>query len=171
MTALLAGQTFGHLSIVGVSERRASRHRHYVCRCVCGTELDVRAGNLVSGRTRSCGCMPPRPRRIVQTAPPPERPARPGMLPVYQAPPKRPSERTPQHDERAEANHVARVWGVERNHACAHYGACLRRVPPFALDALCLRGCDGEAVTQTETREGRMAAATVARLHALAGVA
>lgn len=27
------------------------------CRCACGTESDVTAGNLLSGKSRSCGCL------------------------------------------------------------------------------------------------------------------
>jgi hypothetical protein len=29
----------------------------YLCRCTCGTEAEVQRGNLVSGSSKSCGCL------------------------------------------------------------------------------------------------------------------
>ena len=52
----LAGMRFGRL----VAERRDdSNHRHpmWICHCDCGLNCLVQAANLVSGNTRSCGCL------------------------------------------------------------------------------------------------------------------
>lgn len=46
------GATFGRLTVVDVAPRsRVS------CKCSCGNQHVAIAGNLLSGRTRSCGCI------------------------------------------------------------------------------------------------------------------
>jgi hypothetical protein len=35
---------------------RINNNTRWLCRCVCGTERPVQAGNLVNGATKSCGC-------------------------------------------------------------------------------------------------------------------
>jgi hypothetical protein len=49
----LANQRFGRWSIVG----SAQRNRYWVGRCDCGREKEIHYANLVSGRSRSCGCL------------------------------------------------------------------------------------------------------------------
>jgi hypothetical protein len=52
----LTGQRFGRL----VMASRVGAHTHDVdwqCLCDCGGKVIVRAGNLCSGRTKSCGCL------------------------------------------------------------------------------------------------------------------
>lgn len=51
----LTGQRFGRLIVV---ERDTSRNGVYwLCRCDCGKTVSVRAYNLTSSSTKSCGCL------------------------------------------------------------------------------------------------------------------
>lgn len=54
----LRGQRFGRLLVVDDAGRRlpGTRQTLWHCRCDCGNETDVLAGNLRKGNTRSCGC-------------------------------------------------------------------------------------------------------------------
>lgn len=56
MTALThpieRGDQFERLTVLDASNRLAVR-----CRCTCGTEKNINAAALYSGRTRSCGCL------------------------------------------------------------------------------------------------------------------
>ena len=54
----ITGQHFGLWTVVGPYEIR-NRHAYWYCRCDCGTEKWVRAGNLKSGVSTSCGCVKP----------------------------------------------------------------------------------------------------------------
>ena len=49
------GQRFGHLLVLS-REPSVFRSVMWLCRCDCGAETIVRAGNLRSGNTSSCGC-------------------------------------------------------------------------------------------------------------------
>ena len=49
----LTGQTFGRLTVVGRGEGTGA----WKCRCECGGEATVRGNSLLSGNTRSCGCL------------------------------------------------------------------------------------------------------------------
>jgi hypothetical protein len=51
---MIAGDTFGRLTLV---ERIATRPSRWRCRCLCGSEVVVRQCHLVTGHTRSCGCL------------------------------------------------------------------------------------------------------------------
>lgn len=57
----LRGQTFARLTVIGdepiVEKRGASRRTFWACRCECGEELFVRSDQLLSGHSRSCGCL------------------------------------------------------------------------------------------------------------------
>lgn len=46
---------YGRLEVIG-TERR-NRRVYYTCRCSCGTIKTIRADNIRSGATRSCGCL------------------------------------------------------------------------------------------------------------------
>ncbi len=52
----ISGQRFGHLTALDVFEKRGKRKYWRVC-CDCGHEKMVLFDNLVSGGTKSCGCM------------------------------------------------------------------------------------------------------------------
>jgi len=51
------GGVFGRLTTV--SEPRTGNTPHYraLCRCTCGVEKSVRCDRLLTGVTRSCGCL------------------------------------------------------------------------------------------------------------------
>ena len=53
----LKNQVFGRLTVI----RRAGRTEHgnvtWLCRCSCTKRCTVAGGNLVSGKTQSCGCL------------------------------------------------------------------------------------------------------------------
>lgn len=52
----LTGRKFGRLTVIGRAESRG-RSSAWRCSCTCGKEVVVRADNLISGGTRSCGCL------------------------------------------------------------------------------------------------------------------
>ena len=51
----LSGQVFGKLTVIAEAPRRNNR-TYWMCRCECGTELEVLAYSLKNGRAKSCGC-------------------------------------------------------------------------------------------------------------------
>jgi len=55
----LVGSTFGRLTVVSRSKDRVTYQgnllHYWVCRCECGRVSEKYQGNLVSGKTRSCG--------------------------------------------------------------------------------------------------------------------
>ena len=58
---LLPGQVFGRLTVLeetpAPTEYTEYKGLWYRCRCQCGNETVVRRSSLVSGATRSCGCL------------------------------------------------------------------------------------------------------------------
>lgn len=48
----LTGQKFGRWTVL-----KYLGDQYYLCRCECGTEREVYAGNLRDGKTKSCGCI------------------------------------------------------------------------------------------------------------------
>ena len=59
----IIGKRFGHLRVLAIwpaRSRKIQRTIYWLCRCDCGVELPVRGHSLSFGRTRSCGCLPPR---------------------------------------------------------------------------------------------------------------
>lgn len=59
---ILIGTQFGYLTTIkdlGMRKQqsRNKNERWSLCKCVCGTELEVRNNNLKTGMTRSCGCI------------------------------------------------------------------------------------------------------------------
>ena len=64
----LTGETFGQLRVLRQYRRIAVDDKRtesiWLCRCLCGVEKIVRLKNLVSGGTRSCGCLAARVRRL-----------------------------------------------------------------------------------------------------------
>ena len=56
----LTGQRFGRLVVLGNSnrgERSKNRHAFWKCKCDCGKEVVIPSNNLMSGGTKSCGCL------------------------------------------------------------------------------------------------------------------
>ena len=53
----LTGQRFGKLTVIGPTEKRKGTSVVWRCKCDCGKETLVAAGSLVSGNTKSCGCL------------------------------------------------------------------------------------------------------------------
>ena len=53
---LSPGMRFGRLTIVSFSHN-AIGGTMWLCRCDCGKEVTVKRGKLVTGHTRSCGCL------------------------------------------------------------------------------------------------------------------
>lgn len=51
----LVGKRFGKLLVL--DRRRRNRTTHYTCRCDCGNSTTTTHSNLVSGATKSCGCL------------------------------------------------------------------------------------------------------------------
>ena len=52
----LVGNRYGRLKVMALDEPHAS-FRMWRCHCDCGDEITIREGNLLSGNTRSCGCL------------------------------------------------------------------------------------------------------------------
>jgi hypothetical protein len=47
------GDEYGDLQVI--RELASSGKRRFLCRCTCGSEVEVRLGHLRSGHTASCG--------------------------------------------------------------------------------------------------------------------
>lgn len=52
----LTGHRFGRLAVLARDPNSRNGHIYWRCLCDCGNETAVRSGNLISGRTTSCGC-------------------------------------------------------------------------------------------------------------------
>lgn len=52
----VTGERFGRLLVTGEASRERGRLR-LVCVCDCGTRIEIRHDSVVSGNTRSCGCL------------------------------------------------------------------------------------------------------------------
>ena len=53
----LTGQSFNAWTVLYKSEKKCRGLTYWHCSCVCGTEKDVAACHLKSGKSASCGCM------------------------------------------------------------------------------------------------------------------
>lgn len=53
----LVGKTFGRWYVAGDDGALRSNGRVVVCTCRCGITRTVRVANLISGGSRSCGCL------------------------------------------------------------------------------------------------------------------
>ena len=58
-TSNLTGAVFGKLTVLGLDTKRSGKGQgsFWLCRCECGTEKSIAYYSLVSGATRSCGCL------------------------------------------------------------------------------------------------------------------
>lgn len=52
----IVGDKFGHWTVASKANR-GKRFSEYECVCSCGTIRIIARGNLVQGKTKSCGCM------------------------------------------------------------------------------------------------------------------
>jgi hypothetical protein len=52
----LTDKTFCELTVLHPYPKSDKHGRYWVCQCSCGQEIAVRASNLVSGHSKSCGC-------------------------------------------------------------------------------------------------------------------
>jgi len=52
----LTGQQFGRLTAISYT-KISNGGAVWFCRCICGNELRVRSHTLISGNTKSCGCL------------------------------------------------------------------------------------------------------------------
>ena len=53
----LKGMTFGRLTVIREEGRTKDRHILCRCRCKCGNIANVSSRDLVTGHTKSCGCL------------------------------------------------------------------------------------------------------------------
>lgn len=59
----LTGQRFGRLLVIERVDRSKlnyvlpGRQLYWLCKCDCGEELVVASSSLLSGKTKSCGCL------------------------------------------------------------------------------------------------------------------
>jgi len=52
----LRGQTFGHLTVISLTEERMGSNVVWECECICGERTKVSSEHLRIGRLKSCGC-------------------------------------------------------------------------------------------------------------------
>lgn len=57
MSKNLTGKRFGRLTALSPTDQRVNGRVVWRCQCDCGNEIDVVSSYLVSGETRSCGCL------------------------------------------------------------------------------------------------------------------
>ena len=57
MGSSLHKQTFGRLTVIELAGVNGHRHSLWLCVCRCGNQVEVTQPNLLSGATRSCGCI------------------------------------------------------------------------------------------------------------------
>jgi len=53
----IAGQTFGYLTALHPTDKRSRKDIVWVCQCKCGKTVEIPATRLLTGNTRSCGCL------------------------------------------------------------------------------------------------------------------
>ena len=53
----LVGKKFGRWLVISMERDSDKRITFYKCKCDCGKELVVRSSNLISGQSKSCGCL------------------------------------------------------------------------------------------------------------------
>ncbi|MBO6164514.1 MAG: hypothetical protein J6N77_05635 [Lachnospiraceae bacterium] len=53
----LAGKRFGRLTAIRRLDKKRGSCYLWLCRCDCGNEIEVTVNSLMTGNTKSCGCM------------------------------------------------------------------------------------------------------------------
>lgn len=56
-TTNIIGQRFSRLLVLSDTERQHGGHRTVLCLCDCGKKIIARNSSLLSGNTKSCGCL------------------------------------------------------------------------------------------------------------------
>ena len=56
-SSMFIGQRFGRWKVISEAKRSSGGFRNWDCVCDCGKEKVVRQGHLMSGASRSCGCL------------------------------------------------------------------------------------------------------------------
>ena len=64
----IIGKKFGRLTVISFSHSNGYR-KYYLCKCECGKEKIIYKGNLLAGRTLSCGCLQKEQARKYNTLP------------------------------------------------------------------------------------------------------
>lgn len=52
----LSGLCFGDWTVIEKTGTTPSRHSLWLCKCICGEESIALQGNLVTGKSKNCGC-------------------------------------------------------------------------------------------------------------------
>ncbi len=54
----IIGKRFGKLIVIKELDNKMDKngHRHFICKCDCGNEIEVLGHNLLANQTQSCGC-------------------------------------------------------------------------------------------------------------------
>ena len=52
----LSGRVFGDLTVIELATKDKNNQTIWKCVCVCGTVRPIRRNDLVSGKSKSCGC-------------------------------------------------------------------------------------------------------------------
>ena len=53
----LSGKVFGNWKVLFRDKENKGRAAFWKCECVCGTKKSIRSGHLLSGDSKSCGCL------------------------------------------------------------------------------------------------------------------
>mgnify|MGYP006055992023 FL=1 len=53
----LTGQRFGYLTVIKKAGKNKSDKILWLCKCDCGNEKICIGNDLITGRTKSCGCL------------------------------------------------------------------------------------------------------------------
>lgn len=53
----LTGQKFGKLTVLQKTSTVGDKRVKWLCKCDCGTQIEVQSNNLTNGHTQSCGCI------------------------------------------------------------------------------------------------------------------
>lgn len=53
----LSGMKAGRLLVISESERKGRKRIHWDCLCDCGSKRSIAGDKLVSGQSKSCGCL------------------------------------------------------------------------------------------------------------------
>lgn len=53
----IIGKRFNRLKVIGSTERGKGTKVYWKCQCDCGEVIELRQDRLLSGATKSCGCL------------------------------------------------------------------------------------------------------------------